>query len=211
MDATARGVHHRGRPGVTLGLVAHRPPGPRRRTCARISKAPCGVGWRTRRHADVGRGRGRGLRMSAVQALFREYIGIPPQSLSRVIRFQYALRIPSQGYRSLAELAAINGYHDQAHTNRDFRAPAGRTPGQLRPFADRATLAGGTGHDSRFTDRTSPSWIRVARYTTSKVQTCRVLEIGRIVLHPHRDSVLLDHPRPSLSGVQNPGSRPKAG
>ncbi|MEV5688800.1 AraC family transcriptional regulator [Streptomyces sp. NPDC052164] len=90
--------------------------------------------------------------MSAVQALFREYIGIPPQTLSRIIRFQYALKIPSQGYQSLAELAAINGYHDQAHTNRDFRAPAGRTPGQLRPLADRATLAGGTGHDSRFTD-----------------------------------------------------------
>ncbi|MEE1792735.1 helix-turn-helix domain-containing protein [Streptomyces sp. BE308] len=80
--------------------------------------------------------------MSAVQALFREYIGISPQTLSRVIRFQYALWIPSQGYRSLAELAAINGYRDQAHMNRDFRAPAGRTPGQLRPFADRATLAG---------------------------------------------------------------------
>ncbi|MEV5689528.1 helix-turn-helix domain-containing protein [Streptomyces sp. NPDC052164] len=93
---------------------------------------------------------GRGSRR--LQTLFREYIGIPPQTLSRIIRFQYALKIPSQGYQSLAELAAISGYHDQAHMNRDFRALAGRTPGQLRPLADRATLAGGTGHDSCFTD-----------------------------------------------------------
>ncbi|THA28164.1 hypothetical protein E6W17_41270 [Streptomyces sp. A1547] len=28
------------------------------------------------------------------------------------------------------------------------------------------------------------------------------------MLHPHGDSVLLDHQDPSLSGVQNPGSRP---
>ncbi|MEV6081426.1 helix-turn-helix domain-containing protein [Streptomyces sp. NPDC052069] len=93
---------------------------------------------------------GRGSRR--LQTLFREYIGIPPQTLSRIIRFQYALKIPSHGYQSLAELAAISGYHDQAHMNRDFRALAGRTPGQLRPLADRATLAGGTGHDSCFTD-----------------------------------------------------------
>lgn len=30
------------------------------------------------------------------------------------------------------------------------------------------------------------------------------------MLHPHGDSVLLDHQDPSLSGVQNPGSRPGA-
>ncbi|MEV6265116.1 AAA family ATPase [Streptomyces sp. NPDC051784] len=31
------------------------------------------------------------------------------------------------------------------------------------------------------------------------------------MLHPHGDSVLLDHQDPSLSGVQNPGSRPQRG
>ncbi|MFE9258641.1 chitinase, partial [Streptomyces sp. NPDC006879] len=30
---------------------------------------------------------------------------------------------------------------------------------------------------------------------------------GRVMLHPHGDSVLLDHQDPSVSGVQNPGSR----
>ncbi|MET9357151.1 hypothetical protein ABZY14_29835, partial [Streptomyces sp. NPDC006617] len=31
---------------------------------------------------------------------------------------------------------------------------------------------------------------------------------GGVMLHPHGDSVLLDHQDPSLSGVQKPGSRP---
>lgn len=44
------------------------------------------------------------------------------------------------------------------------------------------------------------------------VQRHRVrLELGGVVLHPHRDSVLLDHQDPSLSGVQTPGSGPEGG
>ncbi|MFE7492608.1 helix-turn-helix domain-containing protein [Kitasatospora sp. NPDC057965] len=72
---------------------------------------------------------GRGNRR--LQAVFRESVGIPPQSLARVIRFQYALKYPAGQYRSLAELAALCGYHDQAHMNRDFRALSGHTPGRL--------------------------------------------------------------------------------
>ncbi len=43
------------------------------------------------------------------------------------------------------------------------------------------------------------------RSWTGPVQRdCVRLELGRVVLHPHGDSVLLDHQDPSLSAVQNP-------
>ncbi|MEU0955857.1 helix-turn-helix domain-containing protein [Streptomyces niveus] len=72
-----------------------------------------------------------GLGRRRIQALFRDYVGLPPQTVSRVLRFQRALTTPPGRYRSLAELAAMSGYHDQAHMSRDFRTLSGHTPTQL--------------------------------------------------------------------------------
>ncbi|MFK0259257.1 helix-turn-helix domain-containing protein [Streptomyces sp. NPDC090445] len=83
---------------------------------------------------------GRGHRR--LQVLFREHIGLPPQSVSRILRFQRALTLPSDAGRSLADRAALCGYFDQAHMNRDFRALAGLTPAQLRSLAERASAGG---------------------------------------------------------------------
>ncbi|MFI6149648.1 helix-turn-helix domain-containing protein [Streptomyces sp. NPDC051109] len=93
---------------------------------------------------------GRGSRR--IQTLFRENIGIPPQTLSRIIRFQYALKLPSSRYRSLAELAAMSGYHDQAHMNRDFRNLSGHTPRQLRDLIGLRTSGTATGPDGCLSD-----------------------------------------------------------
>ncbi|MFB6813437.1 helix-turn-helix domain-containing protein [Streptomyces sp. NPDC056347] len=79
---------------------------------------------------------GRGSRR--LQALFREQIGLPPQSVSKVLRFQRALTLPPGACRSLADRAAMCGYYDQAHMSRDFRGLAGLTPAQLCALADRA-------------------------------------------------------------------------
>lgn len=72
---------------------------------------------------------GRGSRR--IQGLFREHVGIPPQTVSRILRFHRTLAIASSGCPSLAQLAALGGYHDQAHMSREFRALSGHTPQQL--------------------------------------------------------------------------------
>jgi AraC-like DNA-binding protein len=77
-------------------------------------------------------------------ARFREHVGLPPKTAARIFRFNRALRLlrelPADG---LAELAFECGYYDQAHLNRDFRAFAGTSPGELarRIGPDGAVLA----------------------------------------------------------------------
>ncbi|WP_063607485.1 helix-turn-helix domain-containing protein [Streptomyces katrae] len=107
---------------------------------------------------------GRGGRR--LQALFREQIGLPPQTVGRVLRFQRALTLAagrSYGHpgglgpgspgpaRSLAALAAESGYYDQAHLSRDFRALAGLTPTRLCDLADDAAATRATVVDGRLT------------------------------------------------------------
>ncbi|MGW9206075.1 helix-turn-helix domain-containing protein [Embleya sp. NPDC055664] len=87
-----------------------------------------------------------------LQVLFREQIGLPPQSVSRILRFQRALTLPSDACRSLADRAAACGYHDQAHMNRDFRDLAGLTPARLRLLADRAAPRGQAPLEGRLAD-----------------------------------------------------------
>ncbi|MGC9970359.1 MAG: helix-turn-helix domain-containing protein [Bryobacteraceae bacterium] len=80
-----------------------------------------------------------------------EETGLTPKHLSRVLRFQRALRLlrraPERGW---AHLAAECGYYDQAHLIRDFREFAASTPTglasgdgrflQSAPGADRIAL-----------------------------------------------------------------------
>ncbi|MEU2675030.1 helix-turn-helix domain-containing protein [Streptomyces sp. NPDC007164] len=90
---------------------------------------------------------GRGSRW--LQTLFREQIGLPPRTASRILRFQRALTLPTGACRSLADRATVCGYHDQAHMNRDFRDLAGITPAQLCLLADRAVVRGTAPIESR--------------------------------------------------------------
>lgn len=59
---------------------------------------------------------------------FRAEFGIGPKEAARVIRFDRARRIISAGKSSLAEVAAVCGYTDQSHLNRDFRLLTGTNP-----------------------------------------------------------------------------------
>jgi AraC-like DNA-binding protein len=60
---------------------------------------------------------------------FRVELGLPPKVLGRVLRFERARRLLEAPRRpSLAEVAAVCGYYDQAHLNREFRELAGCSP-----------------------------------------------------------------------------------
>jgi AraC-like DNA-binding protein len=71
---------------------------------------------------------------------FTEQIGLAPKRFARVRRFQRVVRAASRAVErdaapDWARLAAEVGYHDQAHLIHEFRAHAGRTPGDYRPRA----------------------------------------------------------------------------
>ncbi|WP_232488601.1 helix-turn-helix domain-containing protein [Brevibacterium antiquum] len=59
---------------------------------------------------------------------FRAEFGIGPKEAARVIRFDRARRIIASGRTGLAEVAAVCGYTDQSHLNRDFRLLTGTSP-----------------------------------------------------------------------------------
>ena len=58
---------------------------------------------------------------------FREQIGLAPKALSRVLRFDRAVRQLGEG-DPLGDVALDCGYCDQPHFNRDFRQFAGTSP-----------------------------------------------------------------------------------
>ena len=60
----------------------------------------------------------------------RAAVGYGPKMLERVLRFQRARRI-ARGTSSLALVAAVAGYADQAHLSREARCLAGTTPSDL--------------------------------------------------------------------------------
>jgi AraC-like DNA-binding protein len=67
--------------------------------------------------------------------LFARYLGIPPQTLTRIVRFQTALRsLMSDPEGSLGELASQCGYFDQAHFIREFRQMTGGVPRGYRGY-----------------------------------------------------------------------------
>ncbi len=65
-------------------------------------------------------------------AQFREFVGPPPKTAARILRFNALLRLldrrPRPGW---AELAALCGYADQSHLSREVRRLAGCTPREL--------------------------------------------------------------------------------
>ncbi len=62
-------------------------------------------------------------------AQFRDYVGIPPKAVARLMRFNRAVKsIERGGPPDWVRLALDCGYYDQAHFVRDFKAFAGCTP-----------------------------------------------------------------------------------
>ncbi|THA31070.1 AraC family transcriptional regulator [Streptomyces sp. A1547] len=62
---------------------------------------------------------------------FTEQVGLTPKMSARVLRFHRAVRLLSRGGANLTEVTAACGFYDQAHLNREFRALAETTPGQV--------------------------------------------------------------------------------
>ncbi|WP_367321841.1 helix-turn-helix domain-containing protein [Streptomyces sp. HUAS ZL42] len=62
---------------------------------------------------------------------FTQQIGLTPKASARVLRFRHAVAMLNRGTASLTEISTACGFYDQAHLNREFRAIAGTTPGQM--------------------------------------------------------------------------------
>jgi AraC-like DNA-binding protein len=69
-------------------------------------------------------GRATGMRPRTLQRWFARHVELPPRRYLKLLRFHKAFeQVPEQP--SLADHAAAQGYADQAHMARDFRAMAG--------------------------------------------------------------------------------------
>jgi AraC-like DNA-binding protein len=69
------------------------------------------------------------LSVSQFERRFKQVTGVPPKTLTRLIRFEAVCDAIGQNpQQSLAALAAAFGYADQAHFIRDFQSLASETP-----------------------------------------------------------------------------------
>jgi AraC-like DNA-binding protein len=69
-----------------------------------------------------------GMSERALQRLFRDYVGVSPKWVVRRFRLQEAAERLAGGNETVAAVAAMLGYFDQAHFVRDFKSVVGRTP-----------------------------------------------------------------------------------
>lgn len=66
---------------------------------------------------------------------FARYLGIPPKTVGRILRFQSTMRaLMRDPDGSLADVAAAAGYFDQAHFIKDFRRMTGGVPRGYRGY-----------------------------------------------------------------------------
>ncbi len=72
-----------------------------------------------------------GLSHRAFLSRFRRQVGVAPKTAARILRYERATALLEAGTRSVAEVAALSGYADQAHLDREFAALAGRSPTRL--------------------------------------------------------------------------------
>ena len=76
-----------------------------------------------------------GVSSRHLERLFARDLGFAPKTVTRVLRFQRALRgLMSDPDVPLAELAAASGYFDQAHFIRDFTRFSGGVPRGYRGY-----------------------------------------------------------------------------
>lgn len=70
-----------------------------------------------------------------LERLFARHLGITPKSLTKVLRFQKALKgLMRDPGCTLAEVATTAGYFDQAHFIKDFKAMTGGVPRGYRGY-----------------------------------------------------------------------------
>ena len=69
-----------------------------------------------------------GVSRQALSAAFRDYVGLSPKLLARVLRIQHVLRVATQKSVSWADLAQDVGCYDQSHLINEFQALTGKTP-----------------------------------------------------------------------------------
>ncbi len=69
-----------------------------------------------------------GLSSRQLERLSLQRVGMPPQRMMRVARFQRAMRMKLASRSSWTEVAYAANYHDQMHMIRDFRAFSGNSP-----------------------------------------------------------------------------------
>lgn len=79
-----------------------------------LTRAGAGTGWSAR----------------TLRARFREQVGLSPKAVARVFRLQHALRLLAAG-TAAAHVAAVCGYHDQAHLSREVKAMTGLPPSRF--------------------------------------------------------------------------------
>ena len=73
-----------------------------------------------------------GISRKALNARFRDQIGLSPKLLARISRFQHALRLlEGNAAPRWTDVAYDCGYYDQAHMIRDFRQFCGSSPTEL--------------------------------------------------------------------------------
>lgn len=74
-----------------------------------------------------------------VVRVFSEAVGATPMVYKRLRRFSLTIqRLHAKDDASLADVASVLGYADQAHMNREFRDFAGLTPGQFLQVRSRS-------------------------------------------------------------------------
>lgn len=74
-----------------------------------------------------------GVSRRRLETGFRREVGLSPKTVARVARFQRAAQVLSMPSGTFGAAAAC-GFADQPHFNREVRAMAGITPGELRAF-----------------------------------------------------------------------------
>ncbi|MGH8882996.1 MAG: helix-turn-helix domain-containing protein, partial [Stackebrandtia sp.] len=62
---------------------------------------------------------------------FDEQVGLTPKTVARILRYERAVALLRSGSGSVAQVAAVTGYSDQAHLTREVRGFAGVPPRAL--------------------------------------------------------------------------------
>lgn len=81
-----------------------------------------------------------GLSRRQLERVFHSHVGVPPKLLARILRFQAALAAADRE-TTWSDAAAAQGYADQSHLIRDFRALAGDAPTRVLQQAGELTRA----------------------------------------------------------------------